>query len=194
MDKWQEILQLLKRAEDGSTTKNERKSLMDQAEYLMAKFGFEMIVTNETGALISKIFDVKNPYALKKNVLLNNIGVAFGCVSIRKKDEDAITVFGYEADLGRVTILYNSLVVQMFVGLHDALPLKPIAMHGKAYSSSWVNDYVSQVIERVQENVARARRDSEVGELLIRDRHLAVITEVTNKYPNFAKYKIGCVV
>src|SRR3982751_2563091 len=98
MDKWQEVLQLLKKAEDNSTTGRERIPLIDQAEYLMAKFGFESIVSGITEELRTKSFIIKNPYSIKKNVLLNNIGIAFGCVSVMPKNSETFHLFGYEGD------------------------------------------------------------------------------------------------
>src|SRR6266480_7001122 len=180
MDKWQEILKLLKRSEDSSTTERERIPLVDQAEYLMAKFGFETIVSGNTEEVRAKSLGIKNPYALKKNVLLNNIGIAFGCVSVIPKNSDTFLMFGYDGDRARALMLYNSLVIQMFIGLHQAQAVKPVAMHGKKYNSLWVNNYISDEIARVQRNVTQAKRDSKIGELLLRNRHLAVITEVTN--------------
>jgi hypothetical protein len=188
--KWKEVIaNLLTKAENPATTPEERDALIDKATELMVRFGIEEAQLrrndNKPEEVTSKVFSVTNPQRLKKQTLMNGLANAFGCEAIVLFDKDKIQVFGFPSDLEKVETLYNSLIVQMFIGMASAV--KPSHVHGKEFNSSFANGFVLTVLKRVR-NVYLKVRNEEVRktpgtDLVLRDRSLAVKSAFSSAFP-----------
>jgi len=188
--KWKDIVsKLMAKAEDRSTSQEERDVINSKVSFLMVKYGIEKAMLdakdNTQDKIVNATYNIKAPYVNQKKSLLYNIGVAFGVVSVRS--EGKMVMVGYQDDVEKVAMLYNLLLIQLHNGLATAE--KPAYLHGKTFNSSWVQGFVYEVSKRVKEAAARAKvdvRNSASGsgmDLVLADRHTAVIHAVTNRFP-----------
>lgn len=161
-EKWKDkVEKILRMAEDPAVDEKARQNYMDRATEIMVKYGIEAAVLDftdhKTVTATKIIITMKNPYQLKKKLLLNRVAQAFNCLVVNSRE--VTHVYGTPDDLDRTKTLYNSLLVQLFIGLSNAQDSKPSYIHGKAYNSSWVNGFVITVTERVQNAVNRVKED-----------------------------------
>lgn len=195
MDWKKKVEAILRMAEDPSTTEEARRNYVDRATEIMVKYGIEdamLDFTEHKPVTVDKIIlPMKNPYQLKKKILLNGIAKAFNCLVVNSGNVNII--YGNPDDLDRTKMLYNSLLVQLFIGLANAQADKPRYIHGKAYNSSWVNGFVMTVLDRVKKSVNRVKDDIPTGtgmELALVDREKAVSDARSADFPKLSKGRV----
>ena len=195
-DKWKIIIgKLLAKAEDPATTPEERETIQDRVVYLMAKFSIDQSILDAKEKKEYKVIPVRykitNPYKNQRTLLLNNIGITFGCSITMHMGDDSYTLYGHEDDQEKVFILYNSLLIQMFTAMASAQEFKPTHEHGKRFNTSFVNGFVLTVISRVKDAYTRAKQDvqeTDTGngaELVLVDRKKAVDDIFNRIFPKF---------
>lgn len=187
---WKETIQkLMNKAEDPATTPAERDAIVERVTYLMAKHGIEEAMLSaaeeRTAKVVNQGYKITAPYVNQKMTMLNNIGIAFGCQSVRMAD-DRLVMYGHEDDMEKVFMLYGSLLIQMVTSLGSVV--KPSHVHGKTFNTSFVNGYVFEVVKRVKDAYKRARQDVQNStgngmELVLRDRAVAVRDAYRTDHP-----------
>jgi hypothetical protein len=141
------------------------------------------------------VFDIQNPWADVKKLLLAGIGTAMRCqaVGIPVKSGTRLHVFGYESDIERTEMLWTSLQVQMQRALAQEIPDSyHDAKHIRAWRRSFMLGFASAVIKRVKaaEEAAASTIGAERGSgklstaLVLADRSLVVKARLSQEYPN----------
>ncbi len=189
--KWKEVVEkLLRKAEDPASSEEERETYLEKATILMAKFGIEEALLfskeNRTEKVERRDFTVVNPYKLKKEVLINGISIAFGCMAVRMIDGKTVRVIGFPDDLEKVYVLYSSLLIQMIIALSQAE--KPEGIHGKTFSDSFLKGFVHIVLKRVRDAYKKAKdevaRVSTGTDLVLRNRKEMVVKSAMEEFPH----------
>lgn len=193
VQKWQDtISKLLAKAESSAVTPEERDALLEKVSFLMTKYGIEEAILNpkSTEAVINVFITASNPYANWKSILLNVISNIFGCKAIvidKMNTSVRHHVFGYQSDIERVFMLYNSLLIQMVTAMASSQSLKPTHVHGKAFNNSFVIGFVNEAAKRLQDSYMRAKSEANESnpgtDIVLADRAAIVLAEVHRNYP-----------
>lgn len=176
----------------------EAEELSRKAAELMARYGIDAAMAaareDKQAKPGSILIDVTNPYALYKDVLLNGITKAFGCHAVKtyrfgdvKGGGKRIHVFGFEADLRMVQMLYTSLLLQGAAGsLHV-----PRGESARSYRVAYWFKYANTVCERVRESRETAEAESTASTpgtaLVLVSRDVAVKSAARAEYPNLTQ-------
>lgn len=118
------IRALLAEAEAEGVTEPERDALNAKAAELIARYGIDAALLEARNPGADKVGNRKirihAPYISDKQVLLNSIAIPLRVKLVATSSRAAEPfghLFGYEADLDRVEILYTSLLLQAAHGL-----------------------------------------------------------------------------
>lgn len=190
-DKWKELAaKILRIAHDPGAPQGERDAAMAQATRIMAKYSLtENMLEFEAGtpqSVESLVIHIKNPYAAKKEIIVNTVASAFGCTAVKIDKSVMIRIFGFPGDLEKIQYLYNSVIVQLFVGLSqvDCPPWE----NGKTFRNSWVNGFITTVGKRITTTIRKAadevRTESTGMDLMLRNRMQMIKFEVSKAYPD----------
>lgn len=204
------IRALLNTAEHPNTPTAEAESALDMATKLMAKHAIDQAMLGDQRADRGKPVHLKipvpAPHASIKSSLVGAAARHFGCQTVRTGGAKNLTcvVFGYEADLEQVEMLYTSLLTQLTAaavscGHDDKDWWKYASWSGGRLSASEVSSYrkdfmtgwISKVDVRLKEmrDLAEAEATVEYGTsmslVLVKDRQ-AVTDAKREMFPRLA--------
>ncbi|MFE4588878.1 DUF2786 domain-containing protein [Streptomyces laurentii] len=200
---------LLRQAEDSSVTEQEARTFLDKATELMAKYGIEQAMLDDVsdpGKPVDKVVDLYAPYVKEARRLLSWIAGEMRCSAVYpggKDNRHRVHLFGFEADLHAVEVLFTSLRLQMLRGADAAdFRHRPEGEDARAYKRSWMLGFIREVVTRIgaAQRAARAAADVEqqtdplgadsAGRsvaLVLADRSAVVQAQVSARYPKLGK-------
>ncbi|MFE6253585.1 DUF2786 domain-containing protein [Streptomyces niveus] len=194
------IRALLAKAEDPAASREEAEMYFAKAAELMAKYGIEQAmladVTPGLDRPVDRVIQVKGGYTVDRVGLLNCIARPLGlqCIRLRGADgrlSEDVRVFGYEADIAHVEMLFTSLLLQAFNGMRRGRPRPGESV--TAYRKSWLTGFSQAVEVRLEAAQARARGEAPDGangrsaELVLADRASVVLASYRTAYPDIRK-------
>jgi len=191
------VRKLLAQAEDEGVTPAEAQAFTAKAAELMAKYGIDRALLAadrpETDQPANRVLDIDNPWAREKAHLLSGLASALRCQCIllgSTRPGSRVHLFGFASDIGRLDVLYTSVLIQMSHGLARA-SVPEWSSSPRAWRRSWLLGFATAVISRV-----RAAEDGAVqaatqpgspgGErtaLVLADRSLIIRRQVQEAYP-----------
>jgi hypothetical protein len=196
------VRKLLAKAEAEGCTEQEAEALTSKAAELMAKYGIDQALLNATTpSADNKPTDrkivVPSPYASTKGGLLYGLAKAMGCraieLSARSGNGIVMHVFGFRSDIGRMEVMYTSLLLQMtHQMLRAEVPSWATGRRKTAFRRSWMFGFIHAVVARVEAAENRAKREAERDasdgkpgvSLVLADRSLAVKSAFDEAYPH----------
>jgi hypothetical protein len=187
------VRKLLAKAEDPACPPAEAEALTAKATELIAKYGIDQAVLAAQRPEPSRVADRRvlrdAPYAREKAYLLHVVAKSMRCRGI-SVDERTVHVFGIDADLHCVELLFASLLVQAARAL--AREPVPRGAHAAAWRRTWYVGFAQAVAGRFAEAELRTRlaEDASVRpglELVLADRAQAVDRVVSDHYPRLAR-------
>jgi hypothetical protein len=128
-----------------------------------------------------------NPYAKQHVTLFASILKIFGgeCVIINNTGQDkgvTLHVYGFDADLTAVDVIYTSLYLQAVNQLHYAEV--PWNESPRSFRVGWWIGFYNEVVPRLTEAYAKAKETAAPGtELVLRDRSLEVKSAFRHAHP-----------
>ena len=175
---------LLAKAES-TTFPEEAEALTAKAQELMARYAIDAaLVAAEHGRapeVGGRRLGVDDPYAAAKAMLLEAIAQANRCRSVWSKAYGYATVFGDEADLDGVELLYTSLLVQAARAMLGAAPpgRSPASSAGRtrSYRQSFLVSFAVRIGHRLTEAVAAATEAAAEAGSVSRDALLPVLAD-----------------
>ncbi|GAA2617500.1 DUF2786 domain-containing protein [Dactylosporangium fulvum] len=191
------VRKLLAKAEDPACTREEAEALTAKAAELIAKYGIDQAVLAAAEAagrpqtVGNRQLELQAPYLREKAHLLHVVAGSLRCRSIRleRRGPDGLSIsmhlFGFEADIAGVELLFASLLVQAARGLlaEQVPPGEQVA----AWRRSWLVGFASAVAHRFAEADRRSREHEEARApgvaLVLADRQQAVDRAVEEQYP-----------
>lgn len=190
LTKIQALLNLAERA----GTPEEAEVASAKAAELMAKYSITMAMLDSTrskgerekpGSRKISFEGVK--YAKRKRALAYTIAKAHHCDGVATQGGRILHLFGFEADLDLVEMLYYSLLVQAERAL--AQTQVPWDMDARTFRTSWWVGYVNRIGIRLQEatRAAEAEVKQPGTDLVLADRSLAVQSALSTEYPSVRK-------
>lgn len=163
MDWKSTISKILAKADDKATPQVERENLESRAAYLMAKYGIqEHMLNNSTNVIeqpIVRRIKKGNPHKRARDILLKAVADSYNVQSIN--DGDEFHLIGLPGDVERAEFLYSYLLVQGFRGLEEAYQQKPSWEHGKTFKHSWFFGFVQAASKRVRDAAASATSEAQ---------------------------------
>jgi len=187
------VRKLLAKAENPACTPAEAEALTAKATELIAKYGIDQAVLAAQRPEPSRVADrrvlLDAPYVREKAYLLHVVAKSMRCRGI-SVDERTVHVFGIDADLHCVDLLFASLLVQAARAL--AREPVPRGAHAAAWRRTWYVGFAQAVAGRFAEAELRTRlaEDASVRpglELVLADRAQAVDRTVRDHYPQLAR-------
>lgn len=174
------IRKLLAKAEDPAVTEAEAEAYNQKAAELVARYGIDQAMLAAAGASTDEIGTLKipmnDPYSRDKASLLTSVAYPLRCRTLLHRygqKVESVTVFGYHSDLGRVELLFTSLLLQATTQLTRVrpggfFPGESLA----AYRRTWLHGFARAVYDRLSNAEQEAVRTAVQGsaELVVRDR------------------------
>jgi len=175
------IRKLLAKAEDPAVTEAEAEAYNKKAAELVARYGIDQAMLAAAGAsdeIGTLKIPMNDPYSRDKASLLTSVAYPLRCRTLLHRygqKVDSVTVFGYRSDLGRVELLFTSLLLQASTQLTRVrpdgfFPGESLA----AYRRTWLHGFARAVHERLshaeEEAVRTAAPGERSAELVVRDR------------------------
>ncbi|HEY3471352.1 MAG TPA: DUF2786 domain-containing protein [Amycolatopsis sp.] len=174
------IRKLLAKAEDPAVTEAEAEAYNQKAAELVARYGIDQAMLAAAGASTDEIGTLKipmnDPYSRDKASLLTSVAYPMRCRTLLHRygqKVESVTVFGYHSDLGRVELLFTSLLLQATTQLTRVrpggfFPGESLA----AYRRTWLHGFARAVYDRLSNAEQEAVRTAVQGsaELVVRDR------------------------
>lgn len=202
-DKLERIRKILAKAEHPSCPPHEADALNAMAATLIAKYGIDMALLAERmpesrRIVGDRVIVVEAPYARDKCHLLAQVASALRCRCVQRETPDpfgrsrwSLHLFGHEADLARVELLYTSLLVQTAIGLARDAGTAPRGEDLRAFRRSWLAGFAQAIGQRLREAevAAETSAENEGGRsvaLVLRDRSAEVDEAVRQHYPRLA--------
>ena len=165
----------------------EAEAFSAKAQELIARHSIEEVLTatpDETP--LARRVGVDHPYESEKAGLLNAVARANHCHTVWSPELAFSTVFGFDADIDAVELLYTSLLVQANRAMVRDEPVK-----GRARIKAFRRSFLVAYAARIGERLARATRHeiAQHGDLLpvLRGRDLQVREAATRAFPRTAK-------
>ncbi|WP_030438524.1 DUF2786 domain-containing protein [Actinoplanes subtropicus] len=161
----------------------EAEAFSAKAQELIARHSIEEVLTaapDETP--LARRVGVDHPYESEKASLLDAVARANHCHTVWSPELAFSTVFGFDADIDGVELLYTSLLVQANRAMARDEPVK-----GKARIKAFRRSFLVAYAVRIGERLERATRQeiAQHGDLLpvLRGRDLRVREAVTRSFP-----------
>lgn len=180
---------LLAKAE-GTDSKHEAEALTAKATELMAKYGIDAAMAAARADVrqkpANKVVLIENPYANRKSQLYYGLLKAFGCdaVWVASGSNTKLHVFGFEADLEAVEMLYTSLLLQ---AAHQSQNV-PSWENARSWRTEFWAGFSSIVVRRVRQSrrtVEDAETKKEPGTaIVLRDRAVEVRDALKAEFPH----------
>lgn len=159
---------LLAKAES-TTFPEEAEALSMKAQELMARHSLDEAMLGAAegtvGGTVGVRVAVDDPYAAAKSMLLSEVAAANHCRTVWSKGLGFSTVFGFDADVAFVELLYTSLLVQGTAAMLAAG--SQTDRYGRSrtrsFRQSFLVAYADRIGQRLQE-AEQAGRESAAGE------------------------------
>ncbi|HEX5198664.1 MAG TPA: DUF2786 domain-containing protein [Actinoplanes sp.] len=165
----------------------EAEAFSAKAQELIARHSIEEVLTaapDETP--LARRLGVDHPYENEKASLLDAVARANHCHTVWSPELAFSTVFGFDADIGAVELLYTSLLVQANRAMARDEPVK-----GRARIKAFRRSFLVAYAVRIGERFERATRHEieQHSDLLpvLRGRDLRVREAVTRAFPRTVK-------
>lgn len=190
------IRKILAKAEDPAATPDEARTYTAKAAELIAAYGIDRAVLAEevpgSDVVGDRVVRLDAPYALDKATLLAVVAGRLRCRAVQRTEHDgrgkvlSMHLFGFDSDLGRVELLYTSLLLQATTGLSRAAV--PPGEHVAAFRRSWLAGFTAAVGRRLHESEERAAAAAPATGgrgmvLVLADRSAEVDRSVHEHYP-----------
>ncbi|KJE22029.1 Protein of unknown function (DUF2786) [Frankia torreyi] len=165
------VRKLLAMAEAEGLTEAARETYNVKAAELIAQYGIDRALIEEAAprraAAADLVVTVDSPYARDKVSLLASIAAPLGCRLVHRTvrrdhgTEHSAHLFGMDADIRRVQLLFTSLLVQQAHGLAVTRP--PRYEDPRAFRRSWMAGFALAVAQRLArtERTARERAQAQ---------------------------------
>jgi hypothetical protein len=163
----------------------EAEAFSAKAQELIARHSIEEALAS-TGAEritpLARRLGVDHPYESEKAALLDAVARANHCHTVWSPEFAFVTVFGFDADIDAVEILYTSLLVQANRAMTRDEPAKGKA-RVKAFRRSFLVAYAVRIGERLER--VTHRQIAQHADLLpvLRGRDLQVREALTRSFP-----------
>ncbi|MFI6909741.1 DUF2786 domain-containing protein [Nonomuraea sp. NPDC050394] len=194
------IRRLLAQAES-TTHEGERETFMEKAAYFMAKYGIERAQLGhlhpDSDKPNRRIISAYNPWANEQIRLIYRVAEALRCQCLvlgsgRSGRPSQVEVFGFSSDMERAELLYTSLLLQMFTGLHRQ-PIPAGHRRPRAFRHAWLVGFADEAARRIAEAEQRARHEAELTStsttIALLDRDKIVSRMFSDAYPKFRDIK-----
>jgi uncharacterized protein DUF2786 len=161
----------------------EAEAFSAKAQEMIARHSIEEVLTADPeSAPLARRIGVDHPYESEKAALLDAVARANRGHTVWSPELAFSTVFGFDADLDAVDLLYTSLLVQANRAMARDEPAKGKARI-KAFRRSFLVAYAVRIGERLQQ-VTRHEIDRHTDLLpVLRSRDLQVREAVTKAFP-----------
>ena len=191
LDKIRAVLAVAER----SSTPEEAETYLAKAAELMGRYGVERadLLADDPASdeATDTVIEVPGPHAYRKLLLLNELALALGAQTVRKRRSgagQALHVFAYGADVERITMLWRVLAIQVCRGMQARAPL---GEDTAVWRRSWLHGFHTRVIERLRAAEATAHqeasaRDAGAGDryaLVVRDKDAVIRGQFQAAYP-----------
>jgi hypothetical protein len=165
----------------------EAEAFSAKAQELIARHSIEEVLTATPGETpLARRLGVDHPYESEKASLLDAVARANRCHTVWSPELAFSTVFGFDADIDAVELLYTSLLVQAGRAMTRDEPAK-----GRARIKSFRRSFLVAYAVRIGERFERATRHEieQHSDLLpvLRSRDLQVQEAVTRAFPRTGK-------
>jgi Protein of unknown function (DUF2786) len=165
----------------------EAEAFSAKAQELIARHRIEEVLSADAeDTPLSRRLGVDHPYESEKASLLDAVARANHCHTVWSPEFAFTTVFGFDADIDAVELLYTSLLVQAHRAMTRDEPAKGRA-RVKAFRRSFLVAYATRIGERLD----RATRHelAQHGDLLpvLRGRDRQIRDAVTRAFPRTIK-------
>jgi hypothetical protein len=159
------IRALLAKAES-TEFEGEAESLTAKAQELMTRHSIDAaLLAAHASDRRSKVrpgatrIGIDDPYASAKSLLLARIAEAANCSAVWSKDFGFSTVFGFDAELVSVELLYTSLLLQARTTMARAGDLGQRAK-GRAFRQSFLVGFATRIGQRLKESAQSATAEA----------------------------------
>jgi hypothetical protein len=163
----------------------EAEAYSAKAQELIARYSIEEVLAAAPDATpLARRLGVDHPYESEKASLLDAVARANHCHTVWSPELAFSTVFGFDADIDAVELLYTSLLVQANRAMARDEPVKGKARI-KAFRRSFLVAYAHRIGERLEQATRREIAQHSGGDLLpvLRGRDLRVREAVTRAFP-----------
>ncbi|GAA4585266.1 hypothetical protein BJY16_002970 [Actinoplanes octamycinicus] len=161
----------------------EAESYSAKAQELITRYRIEEVTAPAVDVVpFARRIGVDHPYENEKASLLDAVSRANSCRTVWSPELGFSTVFGFDADIDAVELLYTSLLVQANRAMTRDEPAKGKA-RVKAFRRSFLIAYAARIGERLRQ--AADREYAGHGDLLpvLRDRDLQVRAAMEKVFP-----------
>ena len=163
----------------------EAEAYTAKAQELIARYAIEDALTPHTADVVpfARRIGLDHPYESEKASLLNAVARANRCHTVWSPELGFMTVFGYDADIDAVELLYTSLLVQGHKAMTQSEP-KAGKARLKAFRRSFLIAYAVRIGERMRQ-VTAAAVQAEAADLLpvLRNRDTQVRETMDRVFP-----------
>jgi hypothetical protein len=167
----------------------EAEAFSAKAQELIARYSIEEVLAATPDATpLARRLGVDHPYESEKASLLDAVARANHCHTVWSPELAFSTVFGFDADIDAVELLYTSLLVQANRAMARDEPAKGKARI-KAFRRSFLVAYAHRIGERLERATRHEIAQHGGGDLLpvLRGRDLQVREAVTRAFPRTVK-------
>lgn len=183
------IRALLAKAERSEFTE-ETETYQAKAFELAAQYGIDHALLMAAEAVRETVGDIRvkfdPPFALGKMRLLWSIARSFNCDGVYHRSSKTLHLFGHDADLEQVQLLYTSLLIQQATELTRTIV--PAYENAKSFRASWLNGYAATIYSRLQAAFTQAKTTTGPGtDLVLADRKDRVSQRMRDAYPKTTK-------
>lgn len=147
---------LLAKAES-TTFPSEAEALTAKAQELMARHAIDRAMIDadapRADGPVGRRMPVEDPYAKAKALLASTVARANQCRAVISERLGFVTVFGHEADVDGVELLYTSLLVQATAAMAAAGKDSGLGRHGRtaSFRRSFMAGYAHRIGQRLDE-------------------------------------------
>ena len=167
---------LLAKAESTSFPE-EAEALTAKAQELMARHAIDRALldaaTGDGASPVGRRLPIDDPYAGAKSLLLSEVAQANRCRSVWSKELGFSTVFGHEADVDSVELLFTSLLVQATAAMTAAG--RSVDRWGRSRTRSFRQSFLVAYATRIG---ARLREAAAAGAAAAEEEHGASLLPV----------------
>lgn len=193
---------LLAKAES-TTFPAEAEALTAKAQQLMARHAIDRAMLAADGTEgrgngpAGRRVSIEDPYVRAKAVLAAVVAEANDCRAVYSESFNFVTIFGHEADVDGVELLFTSLLVQATAAMAAAsTSCGGSRARTASFRRSFMAGYAQRIGERLQDASAEAKAQAvtEHGERLLpvlADRSQAVEDAVAEVFPSLGKFSMS---
>ena len=165
----------------------EAEAYSAKAQELIARHSIEDALTTQDRTEVvpfARRIGVDHPYESEKASLLDAVARANHCHTVWSPELGFSTIFGFDADIDGVELLYTSLLVQAHKAMARDEPAKAGKARVKAFRRSFLVAYAVRIGERLRQTIRQeVDRHSDLLPVL-RSRDLQVQEAVQKIFPN----------